>query len=116
MYDWYNRYVTSPIYKMGSYFSTKSSGSNGKVVETIIKHEYQKLEPICYKQLPRISHMFLKVAAFSGFAAVVMSAYGSHGIFLSLYLIDFLCFLSVSLENHLVKVVKITRFIMKYYN
>lgn len=95
MYDWYNRYVTSPIYKMGSYFSTKS---NGKVVETIIKHEYQKLEPFGYKQLPRISHMFLKVAAFSGFAAVVMSAYGSHGIFVSLYLIDFLCFLSVLLE------------------
>lgn len=78
MSDWYSHYVKGPVVKLGSYFSTRRS-STEKVVETIIKHEYQKLEPIGYKQLPRISHMFLKVAAFSGLAAVVMSAYGSHG-------------------------------------
>lgn len=77
MSDWYSRYVTGPVVKISSYFSTKSKVE--KVIETVIKHEYQKLEPIGYKMLPRISHLFLKVAAFSGFAAVGMSAYGSHG-------------------------------------
>lgn len=76
MADWYSRYVTGPVGKLGSYFSTKAG--NSKVVETIIKHEYQKLEPIGYRHLPCHSHAFLKLAAFSGLAAVVMSAYGSH--------------------------------------
>lgn len=78
MADWYNRYVTGPFYKMGSYFSTKSKNSE-KVIETIIKHEYQKLEPIGYRHFSKCSQTFIKVAAFSGLAAVLMSAYGSHG-------------------------------------
>ena len=73
-----NKYVTGPIFKIGSYFST--SAKNGeKVVETIIKHEYQKLDPFSYKQLPSVSRGFLRLAAIGGLSAVAMSAYGSHG-------------------------------------
>jgi hypothetical protein len=87
MSDYMNKYVTGPIVKLGSYFnrsvSSLSGGQSGeKVVETIIKHEYQKLEPFGYNQLPRISRNFLRVAALSGLTAVVMSAYGSHSIYL----------------------------------
>lgn len=78
MSDWLGRYVTGPVGKLGSYF-TRTSKQGEKVVETIIKHEYQKLESIGFRHLACHSQLFLKVAAFSGLAAVVMSAYGSHG-------------------------------------
>ena len=83
MSDYLNKYVTGPIYYLGSYmprFSSTSSGSKQpeKIIETIVKHEYQQLEPFGYKNLPRISRYFLKIAAISGLTAVVMSAYGSH--------------------------------------
>lgn len=78
--DYLNKYVTNPVVKLGSFFSTAANRSSEKVVETIIKHEYQQLEPFSYKQLPRVSRLFLKCAAISGLTAVAMSAYGSHSI------------------------------------
>ena len=86
MSDYMNKYVTGPIYKMGSYMprfsSTSSKPPTEKVIETIVKHEYQQLEPFSYKNLPRVSRYFLKIAAISGLTAVVMSAYGSHSNFM----------------------------------
>ena len=82
MSDYMNKYVAGPINKIGSYIprfsSTSSSKPTEKIIETIVKHEYQPLEPFSYKNLPRVSRYFLKVAAISGLTAVVMSAYGSH--------------------------------------
>jgi hypothetical protein len=89
MSDYMNKYVTGPINKIGSYiprFSTSSSKQTEKIIETIVKHEYQTLEPFSYKNLPRVSRYFLKIAAISGLTAVVMSAYGSHSK--SLFLFD----------------------------
>ena len=78
--DYMNKYITNPIHKLGSYITRSSSSSHPeKVVETIIKHEYQKLEPFGYKQLPRVSKLFLRAAALSGMSAVLLGAYGSHG-------------------------------------
>jgi hypothetical protein len=81
MSDLLNKYITSPIKQVGSFFySTKPSGKGQeKLIETLIKHEYQQMPPFSYNQLPRVSKYFVKVAAISGLAAVVMSAYGSHG-------------------------------------
>ena len=84
MADYLSKYVTGPIAKVGSVFTRSVSTANQnkpveKVVETIVKHEYMQQEPFGYKHLPRLSRGFLKVAAISGFTAVVMSAYGSHG-------------------------------------
>lgn len=79
MSDWYNKYVSSPVSKVGSYIGLPSLTKKEKVIETIIKHEYQKMEPIGYHSFPCSSRRFLKIAAISGLTAVVMSAYGSHG-------------------------------------
>jgi hypothetical protein len=80
MTDYMNKYVIGPYKKLGSLFSRGSASSAPeKVVETIIKHEYQKLEPFSYRQLPKMSRCFMKIAAISGLTAVIMSAYGSHG-------------------------------------
>ena len=83
MSDYFYKYVTNPVIKLGgSIFKRQSSGQSGdKVVETIIKHEYQKLEPFGFKQLPASSCFLLRVAAISGCCAVVLSSYGSHGNF-----------------------------------
>jgi hypothetical protein len=79
--DYLNKYITNPVVKIGSFFSTAANrSSKEKVVETIIKHEYQQLEPFSYKQLPRVSKLFLRCAAISGLTAVAMSAYGSHSM------------------------------------
>lgn len=83
MSDYMNKYVTKPVQKFGSYFLGGSKQTE-KIVETIIKHEYQPSEPFGYKNLPRISRNFLRIAALSGLSAVVMSAYGSHSLFLIL--------------------------------
>ena len=83
MSDYLSKYVTGPIYYLGSYmprFSSTAPKQTEKIIETIIKHEYQQLEPFGYKNLPRISRYFLKIAAISGLTAVVMSAYGSHSM------------------------------------
>jgi hypothetical protein len=77
MVDLLNKYVTNPVYKLGSFFTRSASTQSEKIVETIVRHEYEKLEPFGYKQLPRISKLFLRTAACSGVLAVVMSAYGS---------------------------------------
>lgn len=81
MSDYMNKYVTGPLNKIGSYFprfSSSATKQTEKIIETIVKHEYQQVEPFTYKNLPRISRYFLKIAAISGLTAVVMSAYGSH--------------------------------------
>jgi len=81
MSDYLNKYVTGPLNHLGSYlprFSSTAPKQTEKIIETIVKHEYQQLEPFGYKNLPRISRYFLKIAAISGLTAVVMSAYGSH--------------------------------------
>ena len=81
MSDYINRYVTGPIVKVGSIFTRSSSSSPPeKIIETIIKHEYEKVEPFGYRQLPRMSRVFLRLSAISGLTAVLLSAYGSHGI------------------------------------
>ena len=78
MTDWKEK-MQDPIKKIGSIFTRQSSNTpTEKVVETIIKHEYQKQEPFGYHQLPRVSRNFLKIGAISGLTAVIMSAYGSH--------------------------------------
>ena len=79
MSDYWNRYVTWPVSKLGSIITRSSSSSPEKVIETIVKHEYMKPEPFGYRHLPLASRTFLKLAAVSGMAAVCMSAYGSHG-------------------------------------
>lgn len=81
--DYMNKYVMGPLNKIGSYIprlTSSASQPTEKIIETIVKHEYQQMEPLSYKNLPRMSRNFLRFAAISGFSAVVMSAYGSHSI------------------------------------
>ena len=98
-----NKYVTGPVQKLGSIFTRSSSNKTPeKVIETIIKHEYEKSEPFSYKLLPKTSKIFLRLSAISGLTAVLLSAYGSHGktwnafIFLvKLYCLIFYCLIKV---------------------
>lgn len=78
MSDYYSKYVTGGLSKIGSVIGLGGAKSKEKIVETIVKHEYQKLEPFGYNQLSMVSRSFLRVAALSGFTAVIMGAFGSH--------------------------------------
>ena len=79
MSDFINKYVSGPVQKIGSFFSrTYSNKAPEKIVETIIKHEYEKTIPLGYQSLTRTSKILLRVSAISGLTAVLLSAYGSH--------------------------------------
>ena len=81
MTDILNTIVINPVKKIGSIFVRSSSSKTDAIVEkVIIKHEYEKLPVLGFKNLAKSSRLFLRFAALSGAAAVVMSAYGSHGI------------------------------------
>jgi hypothetical protein len=81
MSDYINKYVNGPVQKIGSFFSrTYSNKAPEKIIETVIKHEYEKIAPFGYNSLPRASKLFLRLSAISGLTAVLLSAYGSHGI------------------------------------
>ena len=46
MSDYINKYVNGPVQKIGSFFSrTYSNKGPEKIVETVIKHEYEKMAP-----------------------------------------------------------------------
>jgi len=80
MSDYINKYVNGPVQKIGSFFSrTYSNKGPEKIVETVIKHEYEKMAPFGYNSLPRASKLLLRLSAISGLTAVLLSAYGSHG-------------------------------------
>ena len=76
MSDYLNKFVITPVSQFTTYLGR--SNKTEKILETVIKHEYQKLEPFSNKQLPHVSRGFLKVAGLSGLSAVLLSAYGSH--------------------------------------
>ena len=89
--DLFNSYITNPVVgsvkSIGSIFVRTASTTNQKdSVEALVKNEMKNIQnelvlkqtPFGYQNLPRISRGFLKLAALSGCAAVVMSAYGSH--------------------------------------
>lgn len=81
MSDFINKYVTSLLQKVGSNFPRLNSNKRQeKFVETIIKHEYEKTIPFGYQSLTRSSKTLLHLSAISGLTAVLLSAYGSHGI------------------------------------
>jgi hypothetical protein len=78
MSDFFNKYLTSFLQKVGSNFPRPNSNkSQEKFVETIIKHE--KTMPFGYQSLTRSSKLLLRLSAISGLTAVLLSAYGSHG-------------------------------------
>ncbi|CAF0768209.1 unnamed protein product [Brachionus calyciflorus] len=81
MTDILNTIVVNPVKKIGSIFirSSSSKTDTEKIVEkVIVKHEYEKLPSLGFKNLARSPKVFLRFAALSGAAAVMMSAYGSH--------------------------------------
>lgn len=79
MADILNSIVVNPIKKIGSVLIRSSSSKTETVEKVIIKHEYEKLPVLGFKNLANSSKVFLRLAALSGAAAVVASAYGSHG-------------------------------------
>ncbi|RNA14027.1 transmembrane protein -like [Brachionus plicatilis] len=78
MTDILNTIVVNPIKKIGSVFTRSSSSKTETVEKVIIKHEYEKMPVLGFKSLAKSSRIFLRLAALSGAAAVVASAYGSH--------------------------------------
>lgn len=92
--DLFNSYITNPVIgsvkTVGSIFVRSSSTAKQQdAVEALVKSEMKnmksemalKQQSFGYQSLPRMSKGFLKLAAISGCAAVVMSAYGSHSIY-----------------------------------
>lgn len=89
--DLFNSYITNPVVgsvkTIGSIFVRSSSTAKQQdAVEALVKSEMKsmktemalKQQSFGYQNLPRMSKGFLKLAAISGCAAVIMSAYGSH--------------------------------------
>ena len=94
MVDLLNTIITGPAKKVGSILvravstdkqSTEAYSTDAKVLKEQLKQAENALKkstaPFGYHSLPNASRGFLKLAAVSGLAAVVMSAYGSHGNF-----------------------------------
>ena len=76
MADYYKKYIGSYVSSIGNLF--KRSSSTVIPQKEVVVEYVPTLQNIEFRHLPRLSKNLLRIAGFSGFLAVSLSAYGSH--------------------------------------